>query len=346
MLLGLLATQLVSLWPSLIGDKALLPLDLLAQPDMYLPRAPATPRIEPQNLLVSDLVLVIYPTAELARDELRAGHVPLWNPYSFCGAPLLGGATASVFSPFNLLHLAFDADSPRALAWVQLARALATACGAYLFFRRALHTRFWPAAVGACCWPHCGFLLLTSGFPVAEVVMWLPWMLLSIDELVRRPIGFGSVGLALTTAAVLCAGHPGTAAQVLIAAGVWFVARAVDHVGWRALASSATASRCAVAGLAVALGIAISAPQSLPTLEYLSFSLRAAERTAGHVDIPPYGLKALPQLVLPFFHGSNLSQHVWLVHGNQLEGAPAGYAGLLLALVLAPLALASRRRLR
>lgn len=346
LLLGLLASQLVSLWPALIGGKVLLPLDLLGQPEMYLPRTPGSRPIEPRNVLVSDLVLVIYPTAELARDELRDGSLPLWNPYSFCGAPLLGGATASVFSPFNLLHLAFDADSPRALAWVQLARALATACGAYLFFRRALHTRFWPAAVGAWCWPHCGFLMLTSGFPVAEVVMWLPWMLLSIDALVRRPAGFGGVGLALTTAAALYAGHPGTAAQVLVAGGVWFIARAIDHVGWRALACAAMARRCAVAALAVALGVALSAPQSLPTLEYLGFSLRVAERTAGHVDIAPYGLKALPQLVLPFFHGSNLSQHVWLVHGNQLEGAPAGYAGLLLALVLAPLALASRRRLR
>ena len=39
-----------------------------------------------------------------AADQLRHGHLPLWNPYVFCGTPFLGWAQAGVLYPTNWLN--------------------------------------------------------------------------------------------------------------------------------------------------------------------------------------------------------------------------------------------------
>lgn len=46
-----------------------------------------------------DLHLYFYPYwVEVAR-ELRTGHLPVWNPYLFAGAPLLANSQVGVFYP-------------------------------------------------------------------------------------------------------------------------------------------------------------------------------------------------------------------------------------------------------
>jgi len=41
-----------------------------------------------------------------AAEQLRQGHVPLWNPYVFCGQPFLGWGVGGVLYPPNWLDLA------------------------------------------------------------------------------------------------------------------------------------------------------------------------------------------------------------------------------------------------
>ena len=88
------------------------------------------------------------------------------------------------------------------------------------------------------------------------------------------------------------------------------------------------------------------AAQSLPTMEYLRTSHRVVSRLAGAPgsETPPVGPKALPQLVLPFFNGATHKGAYYLGDsGNLPESASTGYVGLIMALVLAPLAVSSRR---
>src|SRR5258708_5219413 len=54
---GILMGQVVLYGPTLTGSKILLPLDLLAQPDFYLPRTPEVASIVPHDTVLSDLVL-------------------------------------------------------------------------------------------------------------------------------------------------------------------------------------------------------------------------------------------------------------------------------------------------
>src|SRR4030042_323274 len=42
-----------------------------------------------------------YPVAWLAREEVRSGHFPLWNPFSGCGLPLLANTLDERLLPYT-----------------------------------------------------------------------------------------------------------------------------------------------------------------------------------------------------------------------------------------------------
>src|ERR1035437_2535636 len=83
-----------------IGAAALLVLTLCMFGDVLFTSRPIILSAE-QNDLASHF---IYWRAFTA-DQLRHGHLPLWNPYVFCGMPFLGWAQSGVLYPLNLLDL-------------------------------------------------------------------------------------------------------------------------------------------------------------------------------------------------------------------------------------------------
>ncbi|MEE8522525.1 MAG: hypothetical protein V3T72_01235 [Thermoanaerobaculia bacterium] len=333
---GIVFGQLVLYGPSLIGKTVLLPVDLLAQPRWYLPQTPETAAIVPHSIVLSDPVLAIEPHRRFAASEIRAGRLPLWNPYNYTGSPM---ARWAPFSPYNLLYTLLP--EPIGLAWIQLLKSLIAGLGAYLFFRRVMSAGFAPAAIGGICYPVTGFFVLWQGFPLAEVVAWFPWMLLATDRAVRRPAGFGGPALAAATAVVLWSGKVDVAGQVMLASGVYALWCAVDEYGWPP--KRAVVKPLAAAAVAWTLGILLAAPYLLPLGEYLQSGGRVSERAGGSEERPPIGLAALPQMVVPDLYGSWMKDSVRITAGNRLASSAATFTGVVAALLLAPLAWCSRR---
>ncbi|MBL8119588.1 MAG: hypothetical protein JNJ78_18810, partial [Anaerolineae bacterium] len=50
-----------------------------------------------------DLGAFVYPLYTMTGNLVRAGELPLWNPYSFLGAPLIGNPQAALFYPATWL---------------------------------------------------------------------------------------------------------------------------------------------------------------------------------------------------------------------------------------------------
>jgi hypothetical protein len=334
-LAGILLGQIILYGPSLAGWKILLPLDILAQPKVYLPRTAEIARIEPQNAYLSDLVYQFEPARRFAASEWRAGRVPMWAPYQFNGVPVIWPK----FSPFLLLECC--TPSPVVLAWGQLVAAVVAGLGAYCFFRRALGIGFWPATICAWCYPVTGFFVLWLGFPTSLSVYWLPWLLQTVEETVRGAKPWAPLLLAVATGLTLISGHADVAAQVLLASLVYAAGRwAHLHArGWRK-----RQARHAGAGVAAgwALGILLAAPFLLPLREYMQSGARLARRTAGQEERPPVGWEALPQVVLPDMYGTMATGSLRLAAENQSESSAAAYAGVLATLVAAPLAFCRR----
>ena len=180
-LAGIVLGQAILYGPSLVGRKILLPLDLLAAPDIYLPRTAETAKVESTDPIRMDLLYYFEPARRFAAEELHAGRLPIWFPYHYAGAPFMWAR----FSPF--MGLESCTASPVVLAWAQLLTALVAGLGAYAFFRSSLALGFWRAAICSWSYPLTGFFVFWQGFATGMAVNWLPWMFLAVDKTVRRP---------------------------------------------------------------------------------------------------------------------------------------------------------------
>jgi len=335
-LAGIFLTQVVLYGPSLIGSKILLPIDILARPGVYLPQTPEARKVLVHDQIMSDMIFQLEPMRQFVGSELRAGRLPIWTPFEFCGAPNY----RTPLCPAWLLNYLFE--SPVVLAWSQVLLSMVAGVGAYLYFRRSLHVGFWPAAVVAWCFPISGTFIVWQGCGSPPVVAWLPWMLVSVDQAIQRPRSWGGPALAVFTVFAIISAAPDVAGQVLLTTGLYAVWRFIAH--YRRLGFKRD-SAIAFASVTVgwALGILMSLPLLLPMLEYSQTGLRMMNRGSGSEERPPVGLEALPQIVLPEMYGLTQAGSLRIVSGNRPESSVGAYAGLIATLLVAPLAWLSRR---
>lgn len=336
---AILLGQAVLFGPSLVGSKLLLPLDILAQRNHYLPHTAGLSDVQPENFVLSDLVLHAEPTRVFAAQELRQGRFPWWNPYAFAGAPHV----LMRFSPFMLLRIL--TPSPWVLPWVQVLVALLAGFGAYALARKTLALGFRPSAIAGCCYPLCAYFVFWLGYGHTWSLAWLPWLLVAEDRVVRGKRAGAGLLVALLTCLTLISGPLDTAAQELIVAGLFAL--------WSFLASHGRAwrSRANLRALALVLlgwcaGILLAAPEILSLSAYTQTGQRMIRRGQGALERPPGSLAALPLLALPSFEGTPKEHGVSIApahHRNPMEDLPMGYAGALALLLLAPLAWQSRR---
>ena len=314
------------LWfaPALRPGYTLAPLDNLFTTAPW--RAIAPGPVQP-NQTLGDVTQVFHPWTLWAAREVRAGRLPLWNPYSYAGAPFFSNPqTACVFP---LTWLAWALPPTLALTLPSVLKVIAAGLAMY-WFLRGLALLPVAAFVGA-----AGFMFSTT------LIAWLPWTLGSTMPFL--PLLFGLVDrlrargdrrlvalLALAVALDVLAGYPQAALQALAATAAWALARAP----WRAGAAPFLAR---VAG-GVALGAALTAVQTLPALDYVRESTVYAFRSAWTppLAVPP---RALVTALMPFFFGT--AERTWSAWQFNITSTHVG----LVPLAALPLAAGAWRRL-
>ena len=295
---------------------------------------------------------------------LRAGQIPLWNPYLFLGAPFLANPQAAVLYP---LHWPLSwLDPAPALIWSALLHTWLAAGFTYTFARRSLGlTR--PAAWLA------GLLFGLGGFSLARVeninqlnaLAWLPATLWLLDETAAAAawparLRWGAA-LAVALALQFLAGHTQTmfvnlvglalyaAFPVLAACVAWLAGRfrrprpggsaavrSADEgsanlpplVPLRAPLRAPLLSRLAPL-LALPSALLLSAAQLLPSLELNGLGLRTgglSYRLAVSFSLRP---RLLAQTFLPPF-GARLAE-AFDSEGYAEFVSYVGIAGLALA---------------
>ena len=336
---GVVLGQAILYGPSLIGQRILLPLDLLARPGMYIPQTAQTAKIVPHNFMLVDLIDVYEPARRFLASEIHQGRFPFWAPYQYGGVPFM-------WPKYSLfLFLESCVKSPVVLAWVQLLAALVAGGGMYLFCRQTLRVSFWPAAVCAWCYPLTAFFVLWQGSAVPLPVCWLPWIFLCVDKIARGRGALAIGGLSVVTFLVLTSGGIDIAAQVLLGSGIFAL--------WRLWTVHRRKRRCQKPKMAAAmlvigwsLGFFLAAPHLLPLLQYAETGARMESRSKGAEVRPPIGLTAAPQVILPEIYGDTETGSAFIppqYENNLLESPSAAYSGVLATLLVAPLAWCSRR---
>lgn len=335
---GIALGQFILYGPSLIGQKYLLPLDILQQSDYYIPTGPELATFYPQDPIYLDKVLQFEPDRRFAVSEFKAGRFPLWTPLQYGGVPFIWPK----YSPFALVSCL--TESPFALAWAQMLAALVAGIGAYCFSRRTLGVSFWPAAIVAWCYPLTGFFVFWQGYATCAAAYWLPWLLLAVDRTVHGA-RLGPVGLGVVTGLTLVSGHIDVAGQVLLVSGLFALWR-LWEVHYRENKRQLLTRTSVLLAFGWGLGFMLGAPHVLPLVEYARTGYRMLHRSTGTEERPPAGLVALPHAVLPDMYGSTQNRACPLYQKavtNLPESSAATYAGILATLVVAPWAWTSRR---
>jgi len=285
-----------------------------------------------------DNVVQNYPLRVLVGQQLRRGTLPVYNPYIWGGAPLLGGWNAGALYPFTFLF----AVLPGAGAWTLnvLAVYWVAAVGLYAFLR-TVGLRPVPSALGAASFSFAGAMdVHLSHFGLVAGMSWIPVILLAIAKLegthtIAHQARWAGV-LAVAVGMNILAGEPRAIDTMVIVAVIFFA--------WSALRRGPHLGRFVVSVvLGAGAAVLVGAVQWIPGSMAVATSQRAVNSYAlyGFGSLTPSWVSLL--LAPGLLGGSgSFGTSAWFASNNLPE--VMGYVGLLPVIGAAGLLGTMRRR--
>lgn len=173
--------------------------------------------------IVNDYVRYFAPWAAFLRRTLRAGTLPLWNPYVGTGVPVAEALQPALFHPFTLVLVALPVE--HALTVLALARLALAGLGAFVLVR-TLGGGAAAATLAGVLWGLAPLHLALRFHTLPNVSACLPW-LLAIGErrLAGAPARRTLAAWALVAALACLGGHSQTTVHVLGAALAYHLLR-------------------------------------------------------------------------------------------------------------------------
>jgi hypothetical protein len=257
-----------------------------------------------------DYVRYFAPYAAFLQRELRAGHLPLWNPYILTGVPVAETLQPGLFHPTVLVITALPFE--HALTVLAVVR-LALAGFAMFLFTRVIGCSLAAAGLAAVLFMFSPFHLFFRFHPILNATPLMP-LLLAVSELHLRAEGRRRwmAVWALLAAGTLIAGHVQTSVHVLAVAWIYHLLRAAAARHEVSLGRRLSAALGFLAGgtLLAALGAAVSLwGHAALILDGHALWLRS--RFAGYRALPP---DHLGSLILPAgFGGLAISNYLGVV---------------------------------
>jgi len=306
-----------------LGPRTMIPADNLYQWAPWNAHAAELGATTPHNGLIGDLVIQNYAWKRFTQESLRAGEIPLWNPYLFAGAPFLANGQHSMLYPFSVLFLVLPVA--KAFGWFALSQVWLAGLSMY-FFGRVLGLRRGSAFLSGLVYQGAQFLVISAAvFPmIAAAVVWLPLLLACIERVIttstgppatrRRTLLWVVLG-AIALACQVLAGHAEfTYYTLLVMAGyaLWRLIAELRATRYEIrdgrVPNSYLLSRISYPALwlsaLVALALLIASIQLVPLFEVGQSNFRAGSASYEEVRGWAFPWRNALTLLLPDFHGS------------------------------------------
>lgn len=264
-----------------------------------------------KNAEHSDAISQFFPFAKFTYEQVRAGSIPLWNPYIGSGMPFLAAYHTSVLSPLNLFAFVTS------LLWYWSLQViipiLLLGVFSYVLFSSLVRAR-WAALVGSIAVMFSSFTMFWIEYgPGLKTIMWLPLGLLAIKKVGSRSTSIWFIVLTFSVAFLAMGGDVQTFlySLFLLAAFTfcfYFPQKKVLLV---------------LCFMAIGLGLFVAAPQLLLTQEYQKFSGRG-ESGYNYLSTVDFGLTPFYKIVTllaPDFFGNSATKNLW--------GSPFYFSGLI-----------------
>lgn len=263
--------------------------------------------------------------------------LPGWNPSAFAGSPLLAVSQAGVYYPPNLLFVVL----PPVLAanLVVVTSFIVAGVGAFLFARHLTGDDVGAAVAGA-SFGLSSFMFAHVGHTsMIASAAWLPWALWGYERLRQRLAAGRIIAASGALALSFYAGHSQLTFTIVMAVGVYAGFSAV------LLPREARGRPIIAALLLIAVAVALSAAQLLPTARYVPHSNRGG---VSYTEAMTYSLPAShsPLLLFPYLYGNQVPAGPFTSYTGRWNLTElSGYPGLsVLALAVAGIAVARRDR--
>lgn len=284
-----------------------------------------------------------------AWQTISDGYLPLWNPLSGMGAPMLANYQTGLFYPPNWSGFFFYIlGGSSGLAWWQtflVAFHLIWAGLGMVRLAKKIGLGKHAQSMAGLTFGLSGYLVARAGFySINAAVSWLPWVILYLTPEEEREIISKRrwTGLAGCLAMQWLAGHAQTSWYTLLLGvgwvGYWGLTAHSHSLGFKDIINRLWHScKVLIFGSIIAAGAA--AVQLLPTVEYLLQSQRAGEVDYELAMTYSFWPWRLLTLVAPDLFGNPANGNYW-GYANYWEDAL--YIGLL-PLLLAISGLLTRR---
>jgi|GEM_PF-1558070 len=216
----------------------------------------------------------------------RDGEFPLWNPYTMAGHPIYADGVTRTLSPFLLFYKFFDVPLGYSLA--RIAELMLAAVFMYMFLV-AMSAGASGALMGALVFEFSAHSMLhLTGLGWWGGLMWLPLIILFADRAIRRNSYVQAILAGVFLAAQFFCGY--------LPNQIYYVGAVVLYYLFFAFNSRHGDARRRVITkvlvmmlVTLAVGLALSATQWVPSLELLSYSNRKiVGADLGYVYLPPW----------------------------------------------------------
>ncbi len=329
-LLLLVLSVLVFFYPVFIAGKIPLPADTIV--GMYHPWRDVvwnnlTSGVPFKNFLITDPVRQQYVWRYLSVSQIKKGQLPVWNPYSFSGTPLLANFQTASFYPLNILFFIL----PFNLAWTILIILQPLLAGTFLYtYLRFLKIGKSGSFLGGFTFAFCGFSVAWLEWnTIVQTVLWLPLILLAKEHLLGKTTLKWVLILIFAEISSFFAGHLQVLFYTLIISNVYLLIR-IGQVAKILKGKNSFFKKYLTVFLPfLIIGIiviSITAIQWLPTLQFILQSSRGFDQGSwGKVGwfIP---WQNLIQFLVPDFFGNPATGNYW---GIWNYGEFIGYIGLI-----------------
>lgn len=279
-----------------------------------------------KNPLITDPVRQQFAWRTLVVNNFKKMELPLWNPFSFSGTPLLANFQSAAFYPFNLILLFSDFVS----GWSTLVILQPLLAGIFIYlYLRYLSMSKTGSLIGAISFMFGAFNIVWMQWnTVVHVGLWLPLVLLAKEHLITK-ISFRWI-LILLVAEIsqLFAGHLQIFFYSLVISNIYLVIRL-----YQTARKQKEKRKCIFFlkryifffGIG-SIVICLTSIQWVPTVQFISLSSRLVDQSnfLGEGWFIPW--QNLVQFLAPDFFGNPTTGNYWGIW-NYAEFV--GYVGIL-----------------
>jgi len=260
----------------------------------------------PNKAQYFDVLRQIYPWKTLSLGLLKIGEIPLWNPYSFSGTPLLANFQSAIFYPFNILYLFL----PQIKAWSTLVflQPLLASFFTYLFARKIGISKLGSLLSGL-SYGFSSFMTVWLEYnTIGHVIAWFPLLLYGVEKIFEK-IKISSILLFVVPIVMsIFAGHPQVAFYSFIFA--------FFYIFYKVLVSKNNVKKYGIKLLFIILlfllSVGITAIQILPGIELIRESARVPHDYNFFINKVLFQPWQFIMLIVPDFFGNPATRNYFL----------------------------------